>query len=45
MKLINSIAAWFKKKPIQTQNAGPVFKPIFRKVTSGTKIKSAIDNG
>ena len=45
MRLINRIMEWFKKKQIQIQNAGPVFKPIFRKVTSGTKIKSAIDNG
>ena len=44
MKLINRIAAWFKKKPIQIQNAGPVFKPIFRKVTSGAKITHAVHN-
>jgi hypothetical protein len=45
MKLINRIAAWFKKKPIQIQDAGPIFRPIFRKVTSGTKTSIPIYNG
>ena len=45
VKLLKHIAAWFKKKPIQHQDAGQVFRPIFRKATSGTKIKNALDNG
>jgi hypothetical protein len=45
MKFINRIAAWFKNKPDRFQEAGPVFKPIFRKVTSGAKTSKPINNG
>ena len=45
MKLIDRIKAWFIKKPIQGPEAGSVFRPIFRRVNNGSKIKNEIDNG
>jgi hypothetical protein len=32
-------------KKLHPNGRGPVFKTIFRSLTSGTKVKSKIDNG
>jgi len=39
MKMLNRIMAWLKKEPGQVAKAGPVFRPIMKGITSGTKIK------
>lgn len=44
MKWFDCMKSWFRKKPIRRPDAGPICRPIFRKVMNGANTTKKINN-
>jgi hypothetical protein len=43
MKLITLIKEWLKREPVKGPAPGPVFNPIFRRMTDGPKVTEQVN--